>query len=216
MIFRLDPVHCAFPDPALADDDGLLAVGGDLSVKRLLNAYRQGIFPWFSDESPILWYAPHERFVIPSAELHVSKSLAKVLRSGTFSVTFNRAFDEVIRQCATIPRKRDSDGELPGTWITADMQHAYGALHRAGYAWSVETWQDGYLAGGLYGVVVGRIFCGESMFSRRTDASKAALATLAQCGKFDLIDCQLPNDHLERLGGRMMDGAAFRRLLVTA
>ena len=161
MIFQLDPQYLSFPDPALAEPDGLLAVGGDLRPERLLAAYRQGIFPWYSDETPILWYSPHERFVLRPEALKISKSMRQVLRSGRFDITHNEAFAEVITACATQPRAGQD-----GTWITTDMQRAYNELHRLGHAHSVEAWLDGTLVGGLYGVVAGNVFCGESMFSR--------------------------------------------------
>ncbi|GAB3932929.1 leucyl/phenylalanyl-tRNA--protein transferase [Mucilaginibacter myungsuensis] len=198
MIFRLDE-RLLFPNPELAEDDGLLAIGGDLSPERLLLAYQNGIFPWFSDDDPILWYSPHERFVFFPEKIKVSKSMRKVLASGQLKVTFDRAFAEVIRACAAIPRK-DQDG----TWITADMINAYITLHHLGHTHSVEVWQDDTLVGGLYGVVINKVFCGESMFSKVSNASKAALISLCQSGLYDMVDCQFHTDHLESMGAEMI------------
>ncbi|WP_449435876.1 leucyl/phenylalanyl-tRNA--protein transferase [Pedobacter steynii] len=208
MVFRLPEDEIVFPNPALADPDGLLAVGGDLSIERLLLAYHNGIFPWFSDDDPICWYSPHERCVIYPAEVKVSKSMGKVLKSGTFVITFNRAFSEVIINCAKVGRK-----DQPGTWITKEMQDAYIRLHEHGYAKSVEVWKDNVLVGGLYGVEIGDVFCGESMFSLVSNASKAALIWLCQSNKFKLIDCQLPNDHLMSLGAEMISREKYSEFL---
>lgn len=208
MVFRLPEDEIVFPNPALADPDGLLAVGGDLSIERLLLAYRNGIFPWFSDDDPICWYSPHERCVIYPAEVKVSKSMAKVLKSGTFVVTFNHAFREVIVNCAKVGRK-----DQPGTWITQEMQDAYIGLHEKGYAKSVEVWKDSVLVGGLYGVEVGDVFCGESMFSLVSNASKTALIWLCKTDRFKLIDCQLPNDHLMSLGAEMISRKQYDEFL---
>ncbi len=208
MVFRLDEKELVFPHPALADPDGLLAVGGDLSVDRLLLAYHHGIFPWFSEDDPICWYSPHERCVIFPEAVKVSKSMAKVLRDEVFSVTFNQAFPEVIRHCAAIGRK-----DHPGTWITQEMQEAYIRLHQEGYGKSVEVWKDGALAGGLYGLQIGSVFCGESMFSKVSNASKTALIWLCKQGGFELIDCQLPNGHLLSLGAVMINRDVYEGYL---
>ncbi|WP_214227403.1 leucyl/phenylalanyl-tRNA--protein transferase [Pedobacter sp. B4-66] len=208
MVFRLPEDEIVFPNPALADPDGLLAVGGDLSIERLLLAYQNGIFPWFSDDDPICWYSPHERCVIYPSEVKVSKSMAKVLKSEIFLVTFNKAFREVIVNCAKVGRK-----DQPGTWITQEMQDAYTSLHENGYAKSVEVWQDGVLVGGLYGVEVNDVFCGESMFSLVSNASKTALIWLCQTNRFKLIDCQLPNDHLMSLGAEMISREQYEEFL---
>jgi leucyl/phenylalanyl-tRNA--protein transferase len=208
MVFRLPEDEIVFPNPALADQDGLLAVGGDLSIERLLLAYHNGIFPWFSEDDPICWYSPHERCVIYPAEVKVSKSMGKVLKSGMFVVTFNRAFKEVIINCAKVGRK-----DQPGTWITKEMQDAYIRLHEQGYAKSVEVWKDNVLVGGLYGVEIGDVFCGESMFSLVSNASKTALVWLCQTNKFKLIDCQLPNDHLMSLGAEMISREEYNEFL---
>jgi leucyl/phenylalanyl-tRNA--protein transferase len=207
MIFRLDE-RLLFPDPALAEDDGLLAVGGDLSTERLLLAYQSGIFPWYSDDSPILWYSPHERFVIFPDELRVSKSMRQVLRSGKFTVTMNTCFNEVIEACSTIERM-DQDG----TWITVDMKAAYNQLHAEGYAHSVEVWEQGNLVGGFYGVHINNVFCGESMFSCVSNASKTALIWLSTSGLYQLIDCQLHTGHLESMGARMISRKEYMALL---
>ena len=166
----------AFPpvESALAEPNGLLAVGGDLSPRRLLAAYRRGIFPWYSEGDPILWWCPDPRMVLVPGELRVTRSLAKTLRNKTYQVRFDTAFDDVMRGCAA-PRP-----DQPGTWITAEMRAAYGRLHELGYAHSVETWIDGRLAGGLYGVAIGRVFFGESMFTRVRDASKIAFVHLVR------------------------------------
>ncbi len=208
MIFRLLPHELIFPDPALAEDDGLLAVGGDLSPRRLMLAYQSGIFPWFSDDDPILWYAPHERCVVFPDRVKISKSMAKVLRSGSFRITWNTAFAAVIDNCSAVPRK-DQDG----TWITSEMKAAYIRLHELGAAHSVEVWHDGQLVGGLYGVIVNRVFCGESMFSLMPNASKAAFISLCQSGRFTLIDCQVPNDHLMSLGAELMPREDYLKVL---
>ena len=210
MIFQLDAHSTLFPHPSLADEDGLLAVGGDLRTERLLSAYRQGIFPWYSEDTPILWYAPRERFVLYPSHLKVSKSLRQFLRNKLYSVTFNQAFDKVIHACASINRK-DQDG----TWIVDEMQQAYIQLHREGYAHSIEVWDAGELVGGLYGVLVGQVFCGESMFSRVSNASKIALSFLCQNFDLKLIDCQIHSDHLESMGAQLISSSEFYSILDT-
>jgi len=201
------PVH-AFPDVdnAMIQPNGLLAVGGDLGPERLLNAYYRGIFPWFSEAQPILWWAPDPRAVLLPEAIKISRSLKKTLRRSIFQISFNRAFSRVIQACAA-PRARQND-----TWITNGMIDAYCTLHARGLAHSVECWQDGVLVGGLYGVAIGKVFFGESMFSRANDASKVALATLCRSG-YELIDCQLPSDHLKRMGATDMPRNEFMRLL---
>jgi len=198
MIFQLDE-RIIFPDPGLAEPDGLLALGGDLSFQRLLLAYENGIFPWYSEEEPILWYSPHERFVLYPPELKVSKSMRQVLRSGKFKVTVDQVFERVIEACSAVPREGQD-----GTWITDDMKQAYINLHQLGHAHSYEVWQDNELVGGLYGVQSGRVFCGESMFSRVSNASKIALITLCQSGLYDLVDCQVHTEHLESMGAKFI------------
>lgn len=202
----------AFPPvrSALKEPNGLLAAGGDLSPERLLEGYRRGIFPWFSEGDPILWWSPDPRTVLFPAEFKISRSLGKTLRNRCYEARFDSAFEEVIASCAA-PRK----GE-PGTWIGQAMVEAYLELHRLGYAHSVETWIAGDLAGGLYGVAMGGVFFGESMFSRVRDASKIALAALVahlKSAGFGLIDCQMHTRHLETLGAREIPRAQFSRLL---
>ncbi len=207
MIFRLDE-HIWFPDPGLAEDDGLLAAGGDLSVNRLLAAYKHGIFPWYNEDSPILWYSPHQRFVLFPGELKTSKSMRQVLRAGKFSVTMDKCFAGVIEACSSIGRK-----DQQGTWINPDMKAAYKQLHQSGFAHSIEVWLEGELVGGFYGVKVNNVFCGESMFSRVSNASKVALVWLCQSGLYQLIDCQLYTAHLESLGARMISREEYMRWL---
>ncbi|PYF75630.1 leucyl/phenylalanyl-tRNA--protein transferase [Pedobacter nutrimenti] len=208
MVFRLPENEIVFPDPSLADPDGLLAIGGDLSMDRLLLAYQNGIFPWFSEGDPICWFSPHERCVILPDGLKISKSMKKIIRDGVFEVTEDQAFEEVIGHCAAVFRK-DQDG----TWITQQMQDAYINLHKKGYAHSIEVWQSGHLVGGLYGIWVNRVFCGESMFSLVSNASKQALIWLVQEKRPDMVDCQLPNDHLLSLGAEMISRAHYLQLL---
>ncbi|HXH02137.1 MAG TPA: leucyl/phenylalanyl-tRNA--protein transferase [Candidatus Competibacteraceae bacterium] len=198
------------PDEALRDPNGLLAVGGSLTPERLLNAYRQGIFPWFGEGQPILWWSPDPRAVLFPERIKVSRSLRKRMRNAGFQVTLDRAFAEVIRACAA-PRR---DG--PGTWITADMERAYCRLHRLGHAHSVETWYQGRLVGGLYGVAVGRVFYGESMFSHMNDASKVALVRLCRQLEdwgFGLIDCQMSTAHLLSMGAEEIPRRVFLQLI---
>jgi leucyl/phenylalanyl-tRNA--protein transferase len=207
-----DDDEAPFPpvELALRDPEGLLAFGGSLSVKRLLRAYRQGIFPWYSEGQPIMWWSPDPRAVLFPDELKVSRSLRKTLKKQLYKVTLDTAFTEVITGCAE-PRKDDS-----GTWITDEMKDAYYALHLQGYAHSVEAWQDGKLVGGLYGVAIGKIFVGESMFARRTDASKVAFVHLVQQLKrwgYAVIDCQMQSAHLASLGAIDIPRTEFCALL---
>lgn len=195
---------------ALKEPDGLLAIGGCLSTKRLLNAYRHGIFPWYNLGEPILWWSPNPRLVLFLDKLIVSRSLRKTLRKNSFSVTFDQAFHEVIAACA------DSRKESAGTWITADINQAYNELHRLGIAHSVEAWLNGGLVGGLYGVALGRVFFGESMFHTRTDASKVAFVRLVEQLKawdYQLIDCQVHTSHLARFGAEEINRKCFAQLL---
>ncbi|MFC1811622.1 leucyl/phenylalanyl-tRNA--protein transferase [Thermodesulfobacteriota bacterium] len=197
----------AFPSPQLAEKEGLLAVGGDLSQRRLLLAYRMGIFPWFSEAEPILWWSPDPRLVLYPKELKVSKTLKKVIKKGLFNVTMDLAFSEVIHQCAQVRLENDEE-----TWIVRDMIDAYCRLHESGYAHSVEAWYEGELAGGLYGVSLGRCFFGESMFTRRSNASSVALVHLVQYLEelsFDMIDCQITTVHLHRFGARKISREQF-------
>ncbi|MCY4154624.1 MAG: leucyl/phenylalanyl-tRNA--protein transferase [Gammaproteobacteria bacterium] len=192
-----------FPEvsSALRNPDGLLAIGGDLEPATLLTAYRRGIFPWYSEGQPLLWWSPDPRCVLEPDQVRINRSLARTLKRNTFKVSFNQAFADVVRGCSA-PR-----GDDTGTWITTDMAAAYLRLHHLGHALSCECWHESELAGGLYGVVIGKVFFGESMFSRKTDASKVALVRLAQLlrqRRFRLIDCQIHSPHLERLGAKSM------------
>ncbi|MCI0922183.1 leucyl/phenylalanyl-tRNA--protein transferase [Sphingobacterium rhinopitheci] len=204
MVFELDPDDYSFPKPALAEADGLLAIGGDLSTDRLLTAYYNGIFPWYSEDTPILWYAPHERFVLDPQEIKISKSMSKVLRTNTFHVTYNKSFDAVIDNCSSVARV-DQDG----TWIVDDMKRAYKELHRLGFAHSIEVWHGEELVGGLYGILVGKVFCGESMFAKVSNASKVALIYLCQSFDLELIDCQIHSEHLESMGAKTIESSEF-------
>ena len=199
-----------FPDVTEADRDGILAVGGDLSPERLLLAYQSGIFPWFDSDEPILWWAPPRRMVLFPDELVVSKSMRSILRKEIFTVTFNKDFRGVISNCSQIRR----NGQR-GTWITSEMIEAYVKLHELGFAKSVEVWQNNELVGGLYGIDLGHVFCGESMFSKVSNASKVAFITLVEnlkIRKYKLIDCQVHNDHLESLGAREIERAEFMKI----
>ncbi len=205
-VFLLDE-SLKFPPPDLADPDGLLAIGGDLSVPRLLSAYRQGIFPWYSQQDPILWWCPDPRLVLYPGELHVSRRLKRTIRQERFTVTFNEAFDQVIRQCASIRRDRGED-----TWITEDMIQAYTVMFEQGWCRSAEAWLEGRLVGGLYGVKIGRVFFGESMFSAARDASKVAFVSMVERLKARgtmLIDCQVPTGHLAAFGARLIPRMRF-------
>ncbi|OAB79986.1 leucyl/phenylalanyl-tRNA--protein transferase [Cochleicola gelatinilyticus] len=202
-----------FPDPSEADEDGLLAVGGDLSSERLLLAYRSGIFPWYSEGQPLLWWSPNPRMILKPNRFKVSKSFRKTLRLEKFRITFNTAFCEVIEQCAAIKRKGQD-----GTWITSEMEQSYLKLHNAGYAKSVEVWIEDTLVGGLYGIDLPKqkVFCGESMFSKKSDASKVAFYYLAEYLKrqdYKLIDCQMYTDHLASLGAEELPRTEFLKLL---
>ncbi|CAA0119676.1 Leucyl/phenylalanyl-tRNA--protein transferase [BD1-7 clade bacterium] len=212
MIPWLDERRPAFPptDQALTDPDGLLAAGGNLSVNTLVDAYRRGIFPWFNDDDPILWWSPNPRCVVFPDEIHISKSLKKTLRKQPFRITADIDFPQVIDSCAQL--RQDSEG----TWITDEMYDAYIALHESGHAHSVEAWQGDELVGGLYGIAIGRIFFGESMFSKATDSSKVAFVHLVQAlsdAGFVMIDCQVESPHLLSLGARSIQRSDFRRFL---
>ncbi|MBT8077597.1 MAG: leucyl/phenylalanyl-tRNA--protein transferase [Gammaproteobacteria bacterium] len=202
------PVETAFVEP-----DGLLAAGGDLSPQRLLYAYRNGIFPWYDEGQPILWWSPDPRCVMLPGKFHASRRLLRALRNATFEVTFNTAFDRVIRACAG-----DRPGQR-GTWITAEMRHAYRELHRSGWAHSIEIWDEDRLAGGLYGIGIGKAFFGESMFSRSSNGSKAAMLVLTRLlreQQFDILDCQVVSPHLLTLGAGLMPRRTFTDLLESA
>lgn len=212
MIPYLSAESLSFPPltNALQEPDGLLAVGGDLSSERLLLAYQQGIFPWYTEPDPILWWSPSIRAVFWPKRIHRSRSLHKFLNKAPYSYSFNHAFQQVIQACATTHQQRS------GTWITAPMVQAYLNLHHLGYAHSVEVWQQDKLVGGLYGVLVGQVFCGESMFHHADHASKCALLALAQHlipAGLQLIDCQLPNPHLMRLGAEAIPRVMFSQYL---
>lgn len=204
----LDANRLEFPDPAsaLAEPNGLLAIGGDLSPERLVLAYSQGIFPWYSEGEPILWWSPDPRLVIFPGQLHISRSLRKILSQQKFTFTYNHAFADVVRACSE-PRAKQ-----PGTWITADMQQAYIQLHQQGFAQSLECWQGNKLVGGIYGVVLGKCFFGESMFSRVSNASKAVMAELdhyLQSNGFILLDCQVSSAHILSMGAVEISRQAF-------
>ncbi len=210
----LDPQHPVFPNPATARDypDGLLAAGGNLSVDTLLSAYRQGIFPWYEQGQPILWWSPNPRAVIVPEQIHISKSLAKILRRGGYRITTDQALAAVIKACAEPrPEHLGRPGENH-TWISTEMIAAYIRLFEAGHAHSVEYWLDDQLCGGLYGLSIGNVFCGESMFSRTSNASKIAFSHLAKGleeAGFVLIDCQIENEHLNSLGAQTMTREDF-------
>lgn len=218
-VFRLHPVACAFPDPELAEPDGLLAVDGDLSVQRLLAAYSRGIFPWYGPDLPILWWSLDPRCVLFTRELHVPRSLRRALNSDRFQVTLDTAFARVVRGCASAPRPQGA-----GTWIVPEMAEAYIELHEAGYCHSIEVWQEGegsepLLAGGMYGVCLGGAFFGESMFFRVPEASKVALVRLVEIldsWSVTLLDCQQTTDHMLRFGAREIPRREFNALLEQA
>ncbi|MFT3980124.1 MAG: leucyl/phenylalanyl-tRNA--protein transferase [Ferruginibacter sp.] len=200
-----------FPPVELADENGLLAIGGDLSSERLLLAYRSGIFPWFSDDDPVCWWSPDPRFVLLPGEIRISKSMQQVFKKNTFRFTANTAFEQVITHCQNVYRHGQD-----GTWITDEMKAAYIQLHRLGYAHSAEAWQNNELVGGLYGIRMGDLFFGESMFSLVSNASKFAFISYVQQLKKEnvqLIDCQLHTPHLESLGARMISRKTFIELL---
>jgi leucyl/phenylalanyl-tRNA--protein transferase len=213
-LFVLSDGSVEFPPVRAAEAEGLLAVGGDLSVPRLVEAYKRGIFPWYDASSPILWWSPHPRCVLLPENLHVPKSLDKILASNRFDFTVNKAFSEVIRHCA----QADRPGQ-DGTWITTEVIQAYTAMHKAGFAHSVEVWENGKLSGGLYGIALGKVFFGESMFYLRPNASKAAVVwwvrRLQNLG-FKIIDCQQATDHMLRFGAQLMDREEFVKVIAEA
>ncbi|WP_299012712.1 leucyl/phenylalanyl-tRNA--protein transferase [uncultured Polaribacter sp.] len=198
----------AFPDYKFTTKDGVIALGGDLSAKRLVFAYKNGIFPWFSEGEPIVWYCPRERMVLFPDEIKISKSMRKVIRKKEFLITENKAFEAVIYNCKTINRK---DGL--GTWITNAMEEAYINLHNIGVVKSIEVWQGDNLVGGLYGLEINGVFCGESMFSKVANASKLAFIHLAQHKNYQLIDCQIYNSHLASLGAKEISRDLFLKIL---
>lgn len=210
-VYQLIPEISLFPPIEKAEDDGLLAVGGDLTKERLLGAYRRGIFPWYEVGQPILWWSPDPRLVLFPDELKISRSLRKVLRKEQFEIRFDTVFQEVIKSCADV---RTKQGE--GTWIIPEMQQAYTELHQEGFAHSVESWLDGKLVGGLYGISMGQCFFGESMFCTMNDSSKVALVALADFSQrvgIKLIDCQMTTPHLLSLGAREIKRGVFLKLL---
>lgn len=203
-----------FPSPSEATEEGIVTWGGNLSPGMVLSAYRQGIFPWYSEGEPVLWWSPDPRFVIPIDDFHTSRSLERVLKKGRFQFSFDQAFSQVIRECGSIPRREET-----GTWIVDEMIEGYENLHRLGWAHSVEVWQDGVLVGGLYGVSLGRIFFGESMFSKVSNSSKAALAVLVRSLKefgFEVIDSQVHTPHLESMGAQNISRERYLTLLFKA
>ena len=204
-----DDNQTPFPNPerALKEPNGLIAAGGNLSPERLLMAYRKGIFPWFGEDEPILWWTPNPRCVIFTEQFKPNRSLRKVINRQAFKIRINTAFEEVINACAA-PRQNQSS-----TWITQAMRDAYIKLNQLGYAHSIETWQNSKLVGGLYGIAIDAVFFGESMFSRASNASKVALASLASSGSYKLIDCQLESVHLHKMGAKMVHRQEFQQLL---
>ena len=204
-----------FPSPnlALLEPDGLLAAGGNLKPDTLLQAYKQGIFPWYSGNQPILWWSPNPRCVLYPEKLHISRSLQRTLNKAPYAIKENTAFKQVVLECAA-PRE-DNDNEHPGTWITDAMVDAYCDLHKMGHAHSIECWQDNKLVGGIYGVKLGQVFFGESMFSRMKDASKVAMVHLCENHKYRLIDAQVYSEHLESLGAECIDRYDFIQELNT-
>ncbi len=208
------PPEPVFPDPMHEDVDDLLAIGGDLRPRRLISAYQKGIFPWYSEDSPILWWSPDPRLVLEPGRLHVSKRLARTMRQGKFDLTVNMDFSGVITSCARVVRKG-----VRGTWIVPEMIRAYINLHQLGYAHSVEAWQDGRLVGGIYGVALGRAFFGESMFHLVRDASKVAMVRLVELLReyeFEFMDCQQTTSHLLRFGAREISRREFLQRLRAA
>ena len=210
-VYQLIPDNNLFPPAEEAEADGLLAVGGDLTKKRLLAAYRQGIFPWYEVGQPILWWCPDPRLVLFPEDLKISRSLGKVLRKEEFEIRFDSSFENVIKACANVRTEQGKD-----TWIIPEMQQAYTELHQEGYAHSVESWLNGELVGGLYGISLGQCFFGESMFSTVNDSSKVALVSLAEFSKqvgIKIIDCQMTTQHLLSLGAHEIDRKSFLRKL---
>jgi len=210
-VYLLDNTSLMFPPVKTARKDGLLAVGGELSVERLLVAYRNGIFPWYNEDEPPMWWSPDPRFVLYPDELRVSKSMAQLIRKNVFEFRVNSSFEAVINYCGEVPRK-----SMDGTWISADIKGAYTQLHGLGFAYSAEAWSEGELAGGLYGILMGKVFFGESMFSRKSNASKYAFihwVRLLQENGIQLIDCQVHTTHLESLGAKMIRRTQFIELL---
>ena len=196
-----------FPSPEQASDEGIVAVGGDLKPERVMLAYSKGIFPWFESDDFLLWWSPDPRMVLFPDQVKISKSMRAVLRKKQFEVTFNKAFDDVVEACAKVKRFGQN-----GTWITPGLMEVYSTLHTQGHAHSVEVWEEGVLVGGLYGIDLGTVFCGESMFSKANNASKVALISLAKelkKNKYELIDCQVPTQHLASMGAESIPRSEF-------
>ena len=207
------PIDYDFPPLDAASPEGLLAIGGDLCPDRILSAYRKGIFPWFSGDQPILWWSPNPRAVLLPSQIRISRSLKKNIRNRGFRITTDRAFVDVVKECA-----KDRE-QQKGTWITTEMRDAYTALHSRGHAHSVETWQNGELVGGLYGISIGKAFFGESMFARVTDSSKTALVGLSSLltnWEYHFIDCQVRSSHLDSLGAKCIPRNQFSKMLERA
>ena len=213
-IFPLSPYNLIFPDPSQAEDEGIVAYGGDLSVNRIMYGYSKGIFPWFNEDDPILWWSPNPRFVLDINDLHISKNLKKTIRKNIFEVKFDINFEQVIKECAKAKRP-----DQEGTWITTDMIEAYCDLHKAGFAHSFESYFEGKLVGGGYGVVIGDIFCGESMFALKSGASKVAFVALVQRLKnngFSLIDSQIYTEYLASFGAKEIPRDTYLSLVEKA
>ncbi|MGL4848345.1 MAG: leucyl/phenylalanyl-tRNA--protein transferase [Clostridium sp.] len=209
-VYRLDEREISFPMPEMAEEDGLLAVGGDLSAERLILAYENGIFPWFNEDEPILWWCPKERYIIRPENIRISKSMRRVLNKKDFTVNVNKDFEGVISACKELREKAE------GTWITEEMKEAYINLHKKGFALSVEVLKEGKLVGGIYGVVIHKCFFGESMFSKIPNGSKIALIYLAKIleeNKFKFIDCQFHTDHLESMGGEYVSFKEYKKMI---
>ena len=206
MIWLSDTIE--FPSYESTSNNGIIALGGDLSEERLMYAYQNGIFPWYSEGDPIIWYCPSQRMVLFPSEIKVSTSMQKLMKQNAYTITENKAFREVIYNCKTIDRK---DGF--GTWITKEMEQAYINLHQKGVAKSIEVWLENELVGGLYGLEINNIFCGESMFSKVSNASKLAFIHLAKNNAYTLIDCQIYNAHLASLGAKEIDRSIFLEIL---
>ncbi len=212
--FFLSETSYDFPPVEMANKDGLLAIGGDLAIERILTAYKQGIFPWYSKDTPILWWSPPLRMCFYPDTIHISKSLLRILKNHSFEITINKNFQEVLQHCANTPRKGQED-----TWILPEMQKAYIELHKQGYAHSIEAWQGGKLVGGLYGVCLHRCFFGESMFSHVSNASKVCLALLGKMltqKQYRIIDCQMYTSHLASMGAKEIDKFSFITILKKA
>jgi leucyl/phenylalanyl-tRNA---protein transferase len=214
MAIQISKKELSFPDPEEADESGLLAIGGDLSIERLKLAYSNGIFPWYEEGMPILWWSPDPRMVLFPDKMIISHSLRQVVKKNSFHITYDTDFEKVIEECSLRPRK-----DQEGTWITRDMKSAYVRLFESGYAHSVESWLDGQLVGGLYGVAIGKAFFGESMFHKETNASKVALVHLVdklRDWNYRIIDAQVYTNHLESLGGELIPRNQYLKLLVKA